>query len=248
MEIVHSVSAKALVELQKRDAAIAALKAKISGVPVKLKAINDAFEAKKAAMSAARQALMALQAKKKDAELRIAEAEEGIRKHQRELNMVKDNDAFKALLKEIENDKAAKDGLETGVLELLEEIDKAAVKDKAEQAEVAAVAAQRDREAAALEAEGREAAGTLAEAEAGRAELAAGIEADLLERYDALRASRAGLAVAAVHVDQATGRYSCGGCNMGLTPQKALDVKKPDTFAVCPECRRWLYLEAVING
>ncbi|MDA8131146.1 MAG: C4-type zinc ribbon domain-containing protein [Elusimicrobia bacterium] len=248
METVHSGSARALVELQKRDTAIAALKARIAGVPVRLKAVNDAFEAKKAAMSAARETLMALQSRKKDSELRIAEAEEGIRKHQRELNMVKDNDAFKALLKEIDNDKAAKDELETGVLELLEEIDKASVKDKAEQAEVAVVAAQRDKEAAALEAEGREAAGMLSEAEAGRAGVAAGIEADLLERYDALRASRANLAVAEVHADQATGKLSCGGCHMGLTPQKALDVKKHDTFAVCPECRRWMYLEATIKG
>ena len=248
METIHTSDARALAELQKRDTAIDAMAARAAAVPKKIAELNAAFEAKKASMSAARDALMALQSKKKDAELRIAEADEGIRKHQRELNLVKDNNAFKALLAEIEHDKAAKDELETGVLTLLEEIDKAAAADKTVQTEVKSIEALMKAETAALEASAKELAAELETARAARTAVAAAINHELLERYEAIRTSRAGLALAAVHEEPASGKFSCGGCHMGLTPQKMVDVKKADTLTFCPDCRRLIYLEKTLFG
>jgi predicted nucleic acid-binding Zn-ribbon protein len=248
METIHTVEAKALVELQKRDTALDALAAVVAGVPVKVAGLNAVFEEKKKSMGAAREALQALQVKKKGVELKIAEADESIRKHQRDLNLVKDNNAFKALLSEIEHDKQAKDGLETDELVLLEEIDKAAVQDKLIQAEVKKTEGFKDAEISALEAEGRAAVEKLAAARAERAAAAAALNPDLLERYESLRANRKGLAVAAVHEEAGTGKLSCGGCHMSLTPQKTLDVKKADTLTFCQDCRCLLYLEKTIFG
>ncbi len=247
MEIIHTIEVKALVELQKMDAAMDAKKAIAAGVPVKIAALNAAFEAKKRSMSAAHEALLALQVKKKDSELKIGEAEEGIRKHQRELNLVKDNNAFKALLSEIENDKKNKDELETGILFLLEEIDKASVQDKAIREEVKKIEETMRGEVAALEATAKEIAAGLETAKAERAAAAAALNPDLLEKYENIRVNKKGLAVAVVHEDPATpGKYSCGGCHMSLTPQKTLDIKKHDTFAVCQDCRRLMYLEKTV--
>ncbi|MBI4350115.1 MAG: hypothetical protein HY550_01640 [Elusimicrobia bacterium] len=246
MEIIHTIEVKALVELQKKDADMDAKKATASGVPVKIAALNAAFETKKNSMSAAHEALLALQVKKKDCELKIAEADEGIRKHQRELNLVKDNNAFKALLSEIETDKKNKDELETGVLFLLEEIDKAAIQDKAIREEVKKLEGTMRAEVAALEALAKEIAAGLEAAKAERAAAAAALNPELLEKYEAIRENKHGLAVAAVHEEPATGKLSCGGCHMGLTPQKMLDVKKHDAFAVCADCRRLMYLEKTV--
>jgi len=248
METIHTAEARALAELQKKDSALDAMAARAAAVPKKIAALNAAFEEKKASMGAAREALSALQVRKKDSELKIAEADEGIRKHQRELNLVKDNDAFKALLSEIEHDKAAKDELETGVLVLLEELDKAVVNDRTVQAEVKSIETIMKAEAAALEASGRELAAELETARAARAAAAAAITPDLLQRYEALRAARAGLAVAAAHEDPETGKLSCGGCHMALTPQKTVDVKKQDTLTFCADCRRLMYLEKTLFG
>jgi hypothetical protein len=248
METIHTTEAKALVELQKRDTAIDALAARVADVPVKITALNVAFEVKKRSMGAAREALTALQVKKKDVELKIAEADEGIRKHQRELNLVKDNNAFKALLAEIDNDKKKKDELETEELILLEEIDKAAVQEKLIQAEVKKMEEFRNSELSALETAGREAAGKLALEKDERAAAASSLNSDLLEKYETLRANRGGLAVAAVHEEPQTGKLSCGGCHMSLTPQKTLDVKKQDTLTFCQDCRCLLYLEKTIYG
>lgn len=245
METIHTPEARALADLQKRDTALDALKARAAAIPQKIKGVNAAFAGRKAEMLAAREAFLALQSRKKDLELKIAEAEEGIRKHQLQLNLVKDNAAFKALLAEIEHDKAAKDELETGVLTLLDEIDKASGQDKALQAEVKRLEESKNAEVAALEAEAVRDAAEIEAGAAARAAAAAGIDAGLLEKYEAVRGSRAGLAVAPVKED-ASGKMNCSGCHMGLTPQKALDVKKPDTFAVCAECRRFMYSEKTL--
>ncbi len=247
MEIIHTVEAKALVELQKRDTAIDALAARTAAIPAAIAALNAAFARKKASMSAAREALQTLQVKKKDSELKIAEAEEGIRKHQRELNLVKDNNAFKALLSEIENDKKGKDELETVVLFLLEEIDKASVQDKATQAEVKQMEAGLKSEIAALEVSSKEFSSKLESARAERAAAASAITPDLLEKYENIRTNRGGLAVAPAHEDPATpGKFSCGGCHMSLTPQKTLDIKKTDTLTFCQDCRCLMYLEKTL--
>jgi hypothetical protein len=248
MEIIHTIEVRALVELQKKDAGIDAMKARLAGVPVKISALKAAAEEKKNSMGAAKEALQALQVKKKDSEIKIAEADEGIRKHQRELNLVKDNNAFKALLTEIEHDKMNKDELETGVLFLLEEIDKAAVQDKAIREELKKTEEIVRAEVAALEVSAVETAAGLEAAKAERAAAAAALSPELLEKYESIRANKGGLAVAVVHEDAATGKFSCGGCHMSLTPQKTLDVKKSDAFAVCQDCRRLMYLEKTVYG
>ena len=150
MDLLPTMEVKALVELQRMDTALDALAAKAASVPVKIAALEAVFEAKKKSMSAAHDALQALQLKKKNSELEIAEADEGIRKHQRDLNAAKENNAFKALLSEIETCKNQKDELETRVLTLLEEIDLAIKEDARLKAEVKQIEGAKNLEVAAL--------------------------------------------------------------------------------------------------
>lgn len=248
MEILNTRQVRPLVDLQRMDTGLDALKAKAAGIPVRIAALNADFEKKKAAVNAAGEAYRALLLKKKDSELKIAEAEEAIRKRQRDLNAVKDNNAFKALLSEIETCKVKKDSLETEVLDLMEEIDRASVQDNKLKAETAALETARRTEAAALEAVLKEQEAAIAAASAARAAAAAVIEPELLSRYEHLRQRRAGLAVAEAREDAASGKVSCSGCHMGLTPQKIMDVKKRDVFVICPDCTRLLYSAQTVFG
>ena len=248
METIHTIEAKALVELQKKDTALAALAARAAEVPVKIAALRKTFEEKKLAMNTAKAALIGLQAKKKSIELKIGEADEGVRKHQRELNQITDNNVFKALLTEIEHDKKLKDDLETEELGVLEEIDRAAAQDKTIQAEVKVIEGTLNAEISALEAEGHKLAHERELAEAERAAAAAAITPELVEKYDSIRTARGGVALAPAHEDPSNGKLSCGGCHMSMTPQKMLDLKKHDTLTVCSDCRRLMYLEKTIYG
>lgn len=70
---------------------------------------------------------------------------------------------------------------------------------------------------------------------AGRGALAAVVPADVLRRYEMIRAKRQGIGVAAVK-DQ-----TCSGCFVVLAPQQVLSIQKAEDFAQCPRCNRILY-------
>jgi hypothetical protein len=247
MKLIHTTETKSLIDLQTRDLYIDELAAKIGAVPDEINALNRAFEEKKSSMTAARDALMRLQVEKKSRELAIAEKEEEIRKHQRDLNMVKNNDAFKALLAEIESAKKEQGDIETEILGLMEEIDRAVLEDKKLQQEVARLEAEKNLRIKDLEAEKAKCEAELETAKAGRVDFSAKISGEVLEKYEFIRGKRKGLAIARVNEDK-TGKLSCCGCNLGLTVQKIVDIKTPDALVFCDNCLRMIYLEKTVIG
>lgn len=248
MEILNTNQVRLLVELQRMDTAIDAQKVKAAAVPVSIAALNKEFKDKENAVDAARSAFHALLLKKKESELKIAEADEEVRKYQRDLNAVKENNAFKALLSQIEACKAKKDSLETSVLDLMEAIDRASVEDNKLKGEIAQLEAGRKAQSAALEAGLKELEAAIGAASAKRNAAAAVIEPELLQKYEHLRARRAGLAVAEVREDADAGKFSCSGCHMGLTTQKVMEARRRDVFVICPDCTRLLYSVSTVFG
>ena len=245
MKLMHTTEVKSLIELQAKDRALDEMAAKIASAPGEMESLKADFEEKKSAMSAAHEALVKLQVEKKSREVSIAAKEEEIRKHQRDLNSIKDNEAFKAMLAEIERAKKEQDELETGVLGILEEIDKAAAEDKLSQQAVRKLQEETDLKIKAIEAVKTEAESSLTAAKASREELAAKIDAAVLEKYGFIRSQRKGLAIVCVKEDK-TGKISCGGCNMGLTAQKIVDIKTKDALVFCEDCQRMIYLEKTV--
>lgn len=249
MAIFHAPkeSVKALIAVQELDLALDRLAADLSAVPARKAAEEAAFEAKKGALAAAKAELTRLQVEKKNMELKAAEKEEEIRKHQRELNQIKSNEAYKALENEIAFAGREKDGAETAVLELMEKIDAAAAAEKTEQAAVKTLESSLHDRLGAIDAEAADINSRADGLRARRESLLAGMPADLLERYGFLRGRLKGLAVAEVS-GQPGDKLSCGGCHMRLRPQEAVDLLKPEGFAVCGECQRLMYLRVTIFG
>jgi len=248
MALIHTLEARALIALQNKDSALDELQKRLNAVPAGIKALNDAFEERKLTMDTAKQELVRLKLEKKENEIKIAEKDEAVAKHQRELNMVKENSAFKALLAEIDNDKKQKDEIETVVLELLEKIDSASARDKALQEEVKKLEDVKNIKVKELEAGAAQMRAQIEAAKAERAALAAEIGAEVLAQYEFIRSQKQGLAIAKVHEDPSGKKISCGGCNIALTPQKAVDVKRKDVLGVCDNCGRMLYLEKTVFG
>lgn len=247
MTLMHCTEIKALIDLQAKDKFITDMAAKIAAIPGDIVALNAAFEEKKGAMTAARETLLSLQVEKKNREITIAERDEEIRKRQRELNAVNDNKVYKALLSEIETARKAKDEVETEILELMESVDKASVEDKKLQQEVKKMEEEKNRKVAELEAAKKDLAAASEAGKAGRAEFVSKISPEILEKYEFIREQRQGLAIVAVMEDK-TGKLSCGGCNIGLIPQKAVDLKKLDILVFCDECQRIIYLKKTVYG
>ena len=247
MHIMYTTEIRSLIDLQGKDKAIDDLTRGIAGVPLEIQALNDAFEATKSTMNTARDTLIKLQVEKKSGELVIAEKEEEIRKHQRELNMVKDNNAFKALLTEIERAKKDQGETETAVLGLMEAVDKAAAEDKRLQQEVKRMEEEKSLRIKNLETAKADKEIALEAAKADRADFASKIGSEVIEKYEFIRAQRKGLAI--VHIkEDTTGHISCGGCNMGLTAQKIVDIKTKDALVFCDNCQRMIYLSKTVSA
>ncbi|HET8932159.1 MAG TPA: C4-type zinc ribbon domain-containing protein [Polyangiales bacterium] len=74
----------------------------------------------------------------------------------------------------------------------------------------------------------------------GRSELVPKVPADVLRRYEMIRAKRQGMGMAAIKDS------TCSGCFVALTPQQVIAIKRGDEFAQCPRCLRILYAPEVI--
>ena len=76
----------------------------------------------------------------------------------------------------------------------------------------------------------------VAEGEAARAALAAGLPADLAERYERLRSHLGGVGAARLVGDR------CDGCHLTLPSVEIERIHQlaADTFATCPQCDRIL--------
>src|SRR5262245_24810989 len=127
MTAVTSEHIELLVQLQEKDKEIDRLTAASDDASKQIQARKDALAAEKKALATAQENGKKVAVAKKSKELELAEKEAAIKKHQNELNAVKSNEAFKALMVEIDRGKAEASAIEDGILQLMEDAE-AAVK------------------------------------------------------------------------------------------------------------------------
>lgn len=228
-----------LIELQKKDSGLDMLRARLKAIPAELENLQDGLEEERGALDAHREAQKKLALSRKDLELELRECEEGTKKHQSELNQVKANDAFKALLTEIEEGKKRAGELETGILAAMEGLDASAAEEKKLAAEFAAFEKSFQTRAAALASEKQGLESALQSGQEERNAFAAGLDQSLVSKYEHIRKQR-GTAVCAVR-DQG-GNFACSGCNMSLRPQAVVAAKKKDAITQCDSCQRILFV------
>jgi predicted nucleic acid-binding Zn-ribbon protein len=226
---------KLIITLQEKDCSLDKVRQQAALIPETIKEVKDSFAAVRGESEEKKKTLTQLQLRRKEKEMELSSKESEIHKHSTELNAVKSNDAYKALLGEIENGKKAKSDLESEILELMEQIDteSSRVKDydkslKSQEVEIQA-------KVAGLEEELKKLQGDVVRLEAERNEYAKGIPDDMLHRYDFIRESRGGQAV--VSIDGG----SCGGCHTVLRPAVINEVCKEQEFVVCDSCSRILF-------
>ncbi len=224
-----------LVALQEKDKAIDALRARADAIPRAIEEQKALLQQVKGASDDAKKSLTHLQMQKKEKEMDLDAKENEIRKHGNELNAVKTNDAYKALLTSIDAAKKQKASLEDEILVIMESIEKeaAASKDsdkliKTREAEVAQVIS-------GLEADLSKLNGEIAALETERNAFASTLPKDILSNYDYIRSARGGVAV--VPIDGG----NCGGCHIALRPATINDVSKCQEIVSCDSCSRILF-------
>jgi predicted nucleic acid-binding Zn-ribbon protein len=228
---------KQLLSLQSRDLEIDNLKADLASVPKSIESAKKQIIDAKQALEDSKKELTHLQMVRREKEADLEGREAAIRKHTTELNSIKSNEAYKALLVEIDKAKQDKSVLEDGVLELMVQIDAANRVWKEREAAGKVEEGKLLGQVAALETKQKDLEQQLAQKQSERQEASGQVAKAALETYERIRNARGGAAVVPIHKEQ------CTGCHLKVSPNFINQLGGGHKMMVCESCSRIVYLE-----
>lgn len=226
---------KVLIEVQEVDRQIHRIEKDKERLPRLVAIAGEDLRAAEAAAAEARGVAEAAGKAKRDAETELAVEGEHLKKLKDRSSEIKDNKAYFAHLKEIEECQKKIARLEETSLELMEKVEKADAEMKEKEDALSAEQAKFEENRARIEEKFVSGDEQLKDLAARRREMVAGVPKETLDYYDYLRGNYPDSAVA----EAANG--SCTGCRMTIPPQVFNNVRKGETVVKCYNCRRILY-------
>lgn len=226
---------KLLFELQNYDIKISDINKQISLVPSSIEQKNIILEDKKAELSEEKKKYVDLVSLKKEKESLLADKEKAIEKHSMELNTVKSNDTYKALLLEIEKAQADKNILEDELLALMEKVDEESAKIKTAENEFQKFEENIKKEITDIKNNANKLKEEAIALENKREEHKLKVSKFVLSHYERLKEGRDGRGLAIVDGE------SCGGCGMVLRTQLINQALKGQELVFCDNCSRILF-------
>jgi predicted nucleic acid-binding Zn-ribbon protein len=234
----------ALRELQEIELQIVDIRRQLSrkdtlvgGQATKLRGAQAALEAERAELRKA-------QAEIDELDLDLKSRTAVINKHREQLNSVRTNKEYSAILSQLNNEKAEASRVEARALELMGklEVRKKAFAEKADQEQ--AIVARLDELKGEVAHAQRNFADKLAQLEALRSKAAARLAAETLGMFQRLSERYDGEVLAAIsRVNPRKHEYLCGGCNMSLSAETANAAMTRDDVITCRNCGRILFIE-----
>ena len=224
-----------LLLLQERDQKIRQLEAELRSAPQERKALDEQSHAATANLEALKQRARHLEMEKKKLELDVGTRSESIARLKTQQYETRKNDEFSAMGREIERYQKEISAIEDQELELMEQADELKAQVAAEEKQTANAKASVARQLVDLDVKQVTLTSRLEELKKERAELAAQIDEDLIDRYNRLFASKGDAAVVALEHEV------CTGCHMKVTAQTAVRVKGGKEIVSCEQCGRILY-------
>ena len=226
-----------LVELQKIDGEIYALKNQKDAFPAEIQALEQQFESKKQSLAAVEKKFLDVQKEKKDREIELGANEENRKKLQTQLYALKTNKEYQTMLQQISDSKADASVIEDKILQSMEAIDTVKTEVDREKQKLLGEEKVCNEEKKKVQDKIKIIDDRLAQLHAQRQQLFPKIEPKLLAQYEKILLNKGGLALANVK------DYSCQGCHMAATPQTVNLIKMYDHFVTCEMCARILYIE-----
>lgn len=223
-----------LYELQDYDIKIEGIKNHISEAPSLIESKKEELEAKKLETEEKKKNYVALNSLKKEKEALLDAREKAIGKHSMELNSVKSNDTYKALLLEIEKAKADKSVIEDEILELMDKIESENKLVKDSENALKEHETKIKSEIAAIESSVQKYSDEIKKIEENREQHKLKVNKSILEQYERIREGRNGQGICTVDEE------SCGGCGMVLRPQLINQAQKCHELVFCDNCSRIL--------
>jgi len=224
-----------LIELQKLDDELATLEEEQRALPARREALAAERAAAEARLAASRDAVRAADAAQRQAEHDLQDREAAVAKLEGQQHQVKTNEAYTALLREIEHARDAISSCETRILEAMEEAQACAEASEAAETDAKAAGERSVVEDRALATREGELAGRIAELRGQRAQAKGQVERSLAELYERIAARKRPAIV------QVT-RGICTGCRVDLPPQTFVNLQSRKRVVTCERCQRILVL------
>lgn len=224
-----------LRELQDVDLEIDRIDAAITTGDEELQEQRATIDKLQGAISEYREKLALGAERRQILESEVQEAQTLIKDRQNKMMKVQTNREYQSLLKEIEDAKNANRQREEELVRLLEQDDYLQKKDEEQSALLLGEEAGLAEQTASREAEAVKLAAKRQKMVKDREAKAKKVKADLLRKYELIRAKRDGLAMAGVN------KGVCFGCYMNVPPQLYNELLREDKMHICPTCNRMLY-------
>ena len=222
-----------LVALQRLDSQLAIIEEEFASIPGKRESVTEALSHCDARLEGAREQLRATELEQRRVEQKLVEEETLLVRLEGQQNQVKSNDAYTALLHEMEQAKQSISGCETGILEGMEAAEAAKETLNAEESGVATERKRLGVNAKTLEERGGHLTGEISGLREAREQLCGGLETGLLDLYQKTLSRRQPALVLV------TGE-TCSGCRVGIPAQDYIEVLKAERIVICQSCKRIL--------
>ncbi len=230
-----------LVELQTLDDDLTACEEQSAGIPAQRTRLDERRSESEERLARSRESLGTAEAEQRRAEVDLQDGEALIVKLEGQQFQVKSNEAYTALLQEIEHAKQAKSDCETRILEAMEGIDAATREIAAAEEQAKATLAQVEAEAEVLDKREAELASRLDTRRAERCSVSGRLDAKLVEQYEKIVARRR---PAVVRITQEI----CLGCRVNIPPQLYIEILRCESLLTCSNCQRILIHERSLDS
>jgi predicted nucleic acid-binding Zn-ribbon protein len=225
-----------LIDLQKLDEQLVALEEESAGLPGRRAELAETGQAAQQRVVAAKGALQEAENEQRCAETALQDQEALIRRLEGQQFQVKTNEAYTALLREMEQARQAISDSETRLLEAMDAIEARGRAPAAADEDAEKVLGRVAADEKALHAREHELAALIAELREARETCRESVAAELLEQYDKIASRRR---PAVVHVREEL----CLGCRVNIPPQLKIELLRGQHLITCSNCNRILVCE-----
>ena len=231
-----------LLELQRLDLRVNALRAELETFPKRIKDADAMLSGAKATLAAAKDKHSHAQTERKKFELDVNQWRERARKYRDQSASVKTNEAYKALQHEIAHAEAEASAAEDRQLEQMMAVEETEREIKSAEGKLKEAEAALGAERKNIEAQGAAKKLELNSDLAQREKIVLLIPEELVEKYSRVAKRHHGVALAEAANEQ------CRGCGMRILPHTYQEIRRPENHEIiqCETCSRILYaVEAV---
>lgn len=236
MESITREDLELMAALQATETEAANIETVLEGLPVQAAVLEKELEELAGFVASRKNQVAELKKMYRMREADFEASQERIKKRNIQLHSVKSNKDYQAILKEIEEIKAAASAIEDDMLKGLDDIEAA----EAGLAEVERQYADRkaviEREKRELEEKAAAEREKIQQLHVRIREIADQLDPKLKKRYYNIKAKSGGIAIVPVNGG------ICKGCHLNIPPQLYNELHKENELRLCPHCYRIIYV------